>query len=140
MSLVFFKNTPFQINFRYQLSWILVPLAVYLYIYANSIRPIILYHIIIIAIIGSIDTLYSIKTNGFFVNLFSMIFHLSLLFVFPQFNQYGYFNIGSFLLLILANIILFSLPIWPYSMTRYTIFLLYNGIYLALLLAFFKLV
>lgn len=130
---VYFKNTPFQLYFQYELSYILVPLSIILYYYILPSRPILIYHIVIIGIIGTIDTLYKMgKYNGYITTTLSIIFHLVLLLVLYDFNKYG-FNIYSLLLLVLANIVIIYLPYWPYKLNKNIIMTMYNVFYLLLL-------
>ena len=111
---IYFKNTPLELHLQYELSYILVPLSVILYYYFVPLRPILLYHIVIIAIIGTIDTIYKMNKHGFIIHILSIVFHLILLLVLLDFNKYG-FNIYSFYLLLLANLVIVYLPYWPYK-------------------------
>ena len=130
---VYFKNTPFQLYFQYELSYILVPLIGMLYYFVDATRPVFIYHMIIIGIVGTIDTLYKIGTyNGYITTILSIIFHLALLMVFFDFDKYG-LNIYSLLLLILANVVIIYLPYWPYKIRKNTIIIMYNVLYVLLL-------
>ena len=122
-----------QIDFQYELSYILVPLSVFLYYYVAISRPILIYHIAIIGFIGAIDTLYKIGNDGYLVTIFSVIIHGALLIV--LFDLYKYeFNLYSLLLLAVANIIIMHLPYWPYKLDKYTVQTMYNACYLLLFL------
>jgi len=94
---------------------------------------------IIIGIVGTIDTLYKMGTyNGYITTVLSIIFHLALLFVLYDFDKYGFdkygFNIYSLLLLLLANAIIVYLPYWPYKINKNTILIMYNMLYISLLI------
>ncbi len=132
-----FKNTIFQIDFQYELSYVLVPLAIILFIYFPFLKPILIYHMVCVGIIGTIDTYLSTNKNGIIIYIGSFIFHLSLLLSLFYFKKYGYLNIYSVLLLIIANFIIYKLNYWPYKLTRKQIFYLYNFIYLILLISFY---
>ena len=132
-----FKNTIFQIDFQYELSYVLVPLAIILFIYFPFLKPILIYHMVCVGIIGTIDTYLSTNKNGIIIYIGSFIFHLSLLLSLFYFKKYGYLNIYSVLLLIIANFIIYKLNSWPYKLTRKQIFYLYNFIYLILLISFY---
>ena len=131
-----FKNTVFQLDFRYELSYILVPLSVLLYIYVPAMKPVLLYHMVCVAIIGSIDTLVKEK-NGIAMKIASIILHLLLLFVLYDFNTYENNNLISIFLLIVANLIVYLLPYWPYELSKMDIVYLYNFIYFVLFCLFY---
>jgi len=131
---IYFKDTPFQLYFQYELSYILVPLMAMAYYFIHATRPIFIYHMIIIGTVGTIDTLYKMGTyNGYITTVLSIIFHLALLFVLCDFDKYGY-NIYSLLLLLLANLIIVYLPYWPYKINKNTILIMYNMLYISLLI------
>lgn len=131
-----FKNTVFQLDFRYELSYILVPLSILLYIYVPAMKPVLLYHMVCVAIIGTIDTLLKEK-NGIAMKIASIILHLLLLFVLYDFNSYENNNLISIFLLIVANLIIYLLPYWPYELSKMDIVYLYNFIYFALFCLFY---
>ena len=131
---VFFKDTPFQLQFEYELSYIVIPLSIILYLFIPETRPSLIYHMIIIGIIGTLDTLYKFgKYNGYIATSLSVLFHLCILFVLYDYNKYSY-NLYSLLLLVLANIIIIYLPYWPYKFNKSIILSMYNIIYLLLVL------
>jgi len=130
----FFKNTPMQIAFQYELSYILIPLCVFIYYYFTISRPILIYHIAIIGFIGTIDTLYKMgKYNGYLSTALSVMIHGALLIVLCDLYKYD-FNVYSLLLLAVANIIIIYLPYWPYKFDKCTIQTMYNICYLSLFL------
>ena len=132
--MILFKNTPFQINFKYELSYILIPFSALLYYYAPSSRSILLFHMVIIGLIGINDALskYKKKENAILPTIGSLIFHTLLLIVLKDLFKYKS-NILSLLLLLVANIIIIYLPYWPYILNKNKTILLYNSIYLSLL-------
>lgn len=130
-----FKNTIFQLDFRYELSYILVPLSILLYIYVPAMKPVLMYHMVCVSIIGTIDTL--LKDNGIAMKIASIILHLLLLFVLYDFNIYENNNLLSITLLIIANLIVIFLPYWPYELSKMDIVYLYNFIYIALFCLFY---
>ena len=129
---IFLKGTPFQWSFQYELSYILVPLAVVLYYYFPLLRPILIYHVAIIGFIGVIDTLCKMDDyNGIIITIFSIIFHVALLLVLLDYNKHA-FSIYSLVLLLLANIIIVYLPYWPYELSRNTVSIMYNFLFFVL--------
>ena len=132
--MILFDNTIFKLTFKFQLSYILVPLAVILYIYNSSFRSYLLYHMVCWGLIGTIDTInyYKLSKSGIVFTITSLIFHLALLLVLCNFQNYGKINLISLLLLLVANLVIIYLPYWPYSLTRQTVLFLYNLIYFAL--------
>jgi hypothetical protein len=131
-----FKNTIFQLDFRYELSYILVPLSILLYVYIPAMKPVLMYHMVCAAIIGTIDTLLKDK-NGIVMKIASIILHLLLLLVLYDFNKYENNNLLSIALLIVANLIIIFLPYWPYELSKMDIVYLYNFIYIALFCLFY---
>ena len=132
--MILFDNTIFKLTFKFQLSYILVPLAVILYIYNSSFRSYLLYHMVCCGLIGTIDTInyYKLGKSGIVFTITSLIFHLALLLVLCNFKKYGTINLVSLLLLLVVNLVIIYLPYWPYSLTRQTFLFLYNLIYLIL--------
>ena len=137
--MILFDNTIFKITFKYQLSYLLVPLAVILYIYIPAFRSYLLYHMVCCGLIGTTDTINynTLGKTGIVFTITSIIFHLGMLAVLYEFKKYGKINAISLFLLLLANIIILYLPYWPYSLSRKTILFLYNFIYFILFISFF---
>jgi hypothetical protein len=130
--MLLFENTIFKINFNFKLSYLLIPLIYFLYNYLHNTRKYILYHIVCIGIIGTIDCFYSYNENNIGIGtvFISAIIHLLLLIVLSDFTKYGKINIISLVLLFFANLIILFLPYWPYSIKRKTTIILYNTIYI----------
>ena len=128
-----------NIYFKYQLSYILIPLGVILYIFFLNLRPYLIYSLIYIAIVGSIDTfllrdqiIKAGKKYGQIHYYLFLLFHLLLLLPLLEFKKYGYPNIPSFLILIIGILILTFLPYWPYYLNRATFINIYIGTYVIL--------
>jgi|UniRef100_A0A6C0E8H4 hypothetical protein len=135
---MFFNNTIFKRRFQFQLSYFLIPLACVIYIYIPNTRKYLLYHIVCIGIIGTIDTYYNYIENniGIGTAVISTLVHLSLLIVLINFKKYGGISIISLFLLCIANLTILLLPYWPYPIKRETLLILYNLIYISLYFAF----
>jgi len=129
-----FNDSNFKFKFNYELSYILIPLIYYVYLYLPNTLHFFLYHIVCIGIIGIIDCLYKYNENilGIGVVILSVLLHSVLFIVLIHFKKYGKINTISLLLLLLADITILILPYWPYSITRETTFILYNFIYILL--------
>jgi hypothetical protein len=134
-----FDDTIFKIKFNYKLSYFLIPLIYVLYNYVPNIRTYILYHIVCVGIVGTIESVYGYLENNIGIGtlFISSIIHLSLLSVLIHFKKYGKINMISLVLLFMANLIIFFLPYWPYSIKRESIFVLYNFIYSFLCFVYF---
>ena len=134
-----FDDTIFKIKFNYKLSYFLIPLIYVLYNYVPNIRTYILYHIVCVGIVGTIDSVYGYLENNIGIGtlFISSIIHLSLLSVLIHFKKYGKINMISLVLLFMANLIIFFLPYWPYSIKRESTFVLYNFIYSFLCFVYF---
>ncbi len=136
--MILFDNTIFKMNFNFKLSFLLIPLIYFLYNYVPKSREYILYHIVCIGIIGTIDTIYGYIENniGFGILIISVIIHLLLLIVLINFDKYGKLNTPSLFLLFVANLIILFLPYWPYSIKRESTVYLYNVIYILLYIGY----
>lgn len=133
--MILFDKTPFKLNINYELSYILVPLTAILYIFNNYCKFIFMYHMIAIGIIGSIDIIIKFgKNNSKLIDTLSLLCHILLLLVLFEFKKFGIQNNISKLLLVLANLIILLLPYWPYVIGRKVMLLIYNLIYLVLLM------
>lgn len=125
------------IYFSYELSWILIPLFVYLYLFINKSKSILLYSLNVIAIIGIWDTIlkkkYVINLNFGYLQFYTALFCHAVLFLsLFDFMKYGYPNLKSYLLLIIGSIIIYYLPWWPYMLTKKTTIFLAITIYIIL--------
>jgi hypothetical protein len=134
-----FDDTIFKIKFNYKLSYFLIPLIYVLYNYVPNIRTYLLYHIVCVGIVGTIESVYGYLENNIGIGtlFISSIIHLSLLSVLIHFKKYGKINMISLVLLFMANLIIFFLPYWPYSIKRESTFILYNFIYSFLCFVYF---
>jgi hypothetical protein len=135
--MLLFDNTIFKIKLNYQLSYVLIPLSVILYVYFPIFRSYLLFHMVCVGIIGTIDSIlnYLSKNLGIIFAITSVIIHLALLLVLINFKKYGKINSISVLLLIIANLTIFFLPFWPYNITKEHMIILYNFIYFCLYIA-----
>ena len=129
--MILFDNTIFKITFQYQLSYLIVPLAIILYLFVESYRSYLLYHMVCCGLIGTVDTInyYRLGNTGVVFTISSVICHLLLLLVLMQFKKYGKINPISLFLLFIANVTIFYLPFWPYSFSRKVVLFLYDLIY-----------
>ena len=129
--MILFDNTIFKITFQYQLSYLIVPLAIILYLFVESYRSYLLYHMVCCGLIGTVDTInyYRLGNTGVVFTISSVICHLLLLLVLMQFKKYGKINPISLFLLFIVNVTIFYLPFWPYSFSRKVVLFSYNLIY-----------
>jgi hypothetical protein len=97
-----------------QLSWVLVPISLYIIFYKKELIKYISYIFICIAIIGTYDTYliyskYFAEVNLLYI-LLSYIFHLALLFPLINIQEYLQINYINYLLGIVGLIIIKFLP------------------------------
>ena len=52
--MILFDKTPFKLSFGYELSYFLIPFTITLYYLYTDLRPILMYHMVCIGIVGSI--------------------------------------------------------------------------------------
>jgi hypothetical protein len=114
----FFKNI-----MKKKLSWLLVPISLYIIFYKKELIKYFSYIFICIAIIGTIDSyLFYFKypeKNKLFI-LASVILHLALLYPLINIQEYLQINYINCLLGIVGFIIIKFLPYWPYIVSRET--------------------
>tara|TARA_B100000161_G_C33431777_1_gene360514 strand:- start:315 stop:731 length:417 start_codon:yes stop_codon:yes gene_type:complete len=132
--MLLFKDTLFQLKFKYELSYLIIPLSIILYLKYPLLKPVLIYHMICIGIIGTINTLYIIGKNGIAITFLSIILHLLLLFVLYDIKKFGKVNLFSLVILIFANLLIYYLPYWPYYLSKNTVIIIYNICYLSLLI------
>ena len=116
-----------------QLSWVLVPISLYIIFYKKELIKYFSYIFICIAIIGTIDSyLFYFKypeKNKLFI-LASVILHLVLLYPLINIQEYLQINYINYLLGIVGFIIIKFLPYWPYIVSRETFIYQYVIIYI----------
>ena len=105
--------------FKAELSWIIVPLFIFLYYYYEKSRSILFYPGLLVSIVGIWNTILVknliLKYKfGLLQFIFTLLFHLVLLYPIIQYQKYSYPNLFSFLLILLGILILKYLPWWPY--------------------------
>jgi len=135
--MLLFDNTIFKIKLNYQLSYVLIPVSVILYLYNPLFKRYLLFNIVCIGIVGAIDSIFNYLSGnlGIVFTFISILIHLSLLLVLVNFKKYGKINTISVLLLIIANLTLIFLPFWPYILTRENMLIIYNFTYFILCIA-----
>jgi len=131
----FFKNI-----MKKKLSWLLVPISLYIIFYKKELIKYFSYIFICIAIIGTIDSyLFYFKypeKNKLFI-LTSVILHLVLLYPLINIQEYLQINYINYLLGIVGFIIIKFLPYWPYIVSRETF--IYQTIIIYVILTFISL-
>lgn len=126
-----------DIYFKFELSYILIPVFGFLYIYNVNTRPYLLYFLIYVALVGTYNTILLkdkiLKSKiGKFQYWASIIFHLILLISLWQFNKFGYPNLISFIIMIISIIVLKYIPYWPYYLSRDEMIIFYIILYVIL--------
>lgn len=106
--------------FKGEISWILIPIFIYLYVFVKKSRSILFYPFLLVAILG-IWNLILVKKDifrykyGLIQFIFVFIFHFILLLPILQYKKYSNPNFYSLLLILLGILILKFLPWWPYE-------------------------
>lgn len=107
----------FLINSK-QLSWILIPISLFI-IYNKKYIKYFNYIFIYIALIGILDNHFQYKNHkSLFVYYSVIIFHVLLLYPLINIKKYMKPNIINYILSILAIIIIIYLPYWPYVLSK----------------------
>ncbi len=125
-----------------QLSWVLIPISLYIIIYKKELIKYFSCVFICIAIIGTIVTYsYHLSEKNFIIRscfiLPSYIVHLLLLYPLINIEKYLQINYIDYLLGILTIIIINCLPYWPYSVSRNS--MTYQTIIIYVILTFISL-
>ena len=128
-----------KIWFKWELSWLLVPILGYLYFFQKQTRPVLLNLIIIIAVLGIWNTIILkdkiLKSKfGNITFWLSIVFHGVLLLSLLDLKQYGFLNKYSIFLFVIGLLILYFLPWWPYALSRKDMIGLAIIIYIILLI------
>jgi len=103
-----------------EISWIVIPIFIYLYIFVKKSRSILFYPSLLVCILG-IWNLILVKKDifrykyGLIQFIFVFIFHFILLLPIIQYKKYSNPNLYSLLLILLGILILKFLPWWPYD-------------------------
>ena len=131
-----------DIYFKFELSYILVPVLGILYIYCPIVRPYFIYALIYIALIGTYNTILirkeMLKTKyGKYQYWLAIIFHLILLLSLLEFKKIGYPNIGSLIIMLIGILILNYLPYWPYYLSREFMIISYINLYIVLSIIYY---
>ncbi len=98
-----------------ELSWIVIPIFIYLYIFVKKSRSILFYPCLLVSILG-IWNLILVKKDifrykyGLIQLIFVFIFHFILLLPIIQYKKYSNPNLYSLLLILLGILILKFLP------------------------------
>lgn len=124
-------------------SWILVPLTIYLYYFYPNLRPYLLYFMVYISLIGTLDTilvknkiLNTYKITGKIIYYLTLIFHIILLGALYTFPKDGFPNLISFALMIFVLGFSYITPHWPYFNTRNFFGISYILVYIILSIAY----
>ena len=131
-----------DIYFKFELSYILIPVLSIIYIFKPFTRPYLLYSLIYIALVGTYNTILLkdkiLKSKiGRFQYWGSIIFHLILLISLLQFNKFGYPNLISFIIMIISIIVLKFIPYWPYYLSREFMIISYINLYVVLSIIYY---
>lgn len=131
--------------FKAEISWILVPLFIYLYIFVEKSRSILFYPCLLVVILG-IWNLFLVKKKilkykyGLLQFIFIFISHFILILPIFQYKKYSYPNLYSLFLILFGVLILKFLPWWPYEGFKRNQMILYILIiYLILNILFYML-
>ena len=128
------------------LSTFLIPIAIIVYLFFPSVRPVLLLHNLTVAFIGQVDLYFrflknrqpieQVKILGLptdISSVLSSLLHLLLLIIIIyrpivplEIPMYSHVLMGVVVLLV------FGLPWWPYSITRMEMFLIYVVTYVGL--------
>lgn len=112
--------------FRYQYSWILVPLFVYLFVAFKKYRYLSQYVLFLIGFVGITATIL-LPVNDFLFKFLCIIGHFPT-FIWLFYNFKKYFIIDKYLLIlyVIGSFLIFYIPFWPYILNRKIFFRIYN--------------
>lgn len=110
-------------------------LLILLYIYYPFTRPIFYIHMIIIFLIGTLDSFIKWRSIENYNPLFSFLGHLFILFPLFFYKKMYIPNIKSYLLNIIIVITLYLMPYWAYSISKIYFIMLYIILFLCISIA-----
>ncbi len=122
MKITFKNNNVYYYHykiFRGELSWVLVPIVSLLIFYFNNYIKYVSLIFLLIGIVGIIDTYYKIleeKLIGYFI----LIIIMHLVGFYPLLNVKKYFEYNNIIYIfgLLALLVTYFLPYWPYDVSR----------------------
>ena len=117
---------PQKTLFRYQFSWILVPLLSYLFYALPKYRVIIQYLLFIIGLTGIIVSIYALKNPLF--QLIASLGHLPTFIWLFWGTKYFIFDKFLILFYLLTILFVFFVPFWPYIISRSIFFYIINSL------------
>lgn len=120
------KNNNLYFNkyriFDGQLSFVLVPFIFYLIFFKNDWIQYFSYIMLLVAIVGSIDSyLKAIKYKDFVFFILLGILHFCGFYPLVNIKKYLHINLYNYLSSIFGIIIIYFLPYWPYEISRFNI-------------------
>ena len=122
MKITFKNNNVYYYHyklFRGELSWVLVPIVSLLIFYFNNYIKYVSLIFLLIGIVGIIDTYYKILEQKL-IGIFILIIIMHLVGFYPLLNVEKYFEYNNIIYIfgLLALVITYFLPYWPYSVSR----------------------
>jgi hypothetical protein len=122
MKITFKNNNVYYYHyklFRGELSWVLVPIVSLLIFYFNNYIKYVSLIFLLIGIVGIIDTYYKILEQKL-IGIFILIIIMHLVGFYPLLDVKKYFEYNNIIYLfgLLALVITYFLPYWPYSVSR----------------------
>ena len=127
MKITFKNNNVYYYHykiFRGELSWVLVPIVSLLIFYFNNYIKYVSLIFLLIGIVGIIDTYYKIlkeKLIGYFI----LIIIMHLVGFYPLLNVKKYFEYNNIIYIfgLMALLVTYFLPYWPYDVSRKSVLL-----------------
>ena len=134
MEITFKNNNVYYYHYKIfngELSFLLVPLVVILIFYYNNFIKYFSLTLLLIGIVGILDSYYKSKKENL-----KMILYIGILFhsigFYPLLNVKKYFEYNPIIYIIglLMLIITYLLPYWPYSIRRTTVVIIIMSLYI----------
>jgi len=129
--------------FNFELSWIIIPLTLFLYYKYPVLRPYLLYFMVYAGLIGTLNTLMiktriveANKTFGKYQFYTILLLNLSLLVALYSFGTDGYANLISFAIMIITLLAIYLTPYWPYFNTKNLFGITYILVYITLTITY----
>jgi len=98
------------------ISTYVFPVALILYIFYKKSRPVLFINILVTCMMGFTNAICSLKYNV--VQALCVMTHIIPLIIVYLFPPSTYYNLGAFVVLLLALLLIYLWPVWIYTLSR----------------------
>jgi len=116
------------------ISLYFIPLGLLLYYFYKKLRPVLFIHILVACMVGMGDIIVSNRSD--LIKGLVVLTHIIPIIIVYLLQPSTYYNMGTFIVLLLALLIIYFWPIWIYSLSKRVNALLYIAWFILFVLIF----